>query len=280
MDRETASSEPLDLQWLGRPRRIAAWRVGDVLVDCGPRTSVDQLLEAVGEWRPRALLLTHIHLDHAGAAGALVARWPDLEIWVHRRGARHLIDPERLVASARRVFGDAFDRKFGGMDPVPEANIRPIDGGERMHGFLSLYTPGHASHHVAYLHEATGRGFVGDAAAVRLAHRGPVLPPTPPPDIDVGQWLASVDALAAWGAASFGLPHFGSVDDAEAHLDAVRTALRRHADAAASLDQVSYVDAMEGELMRDAVGELLDDYLVVVPLDQNYVGLRRSLERR
>src|SRR5579862_7343734 len=101
----------IDLHWLGRAGLIGAWRVGDVLVDCGPATTLDALLAAIGSWQPRALLLTHIHFDHGGAAGALVERWPDLEVVVHERGARHLIAPERLEASARRVFGDDFDRR-------------------------------------------------------------------------------------------------------------------------------------------------------------------------
>ena len=164
----------IDLRWMGRANCIAAWRADEVLVDCGPSTTVDTLVDALGERRPRALLLTHIHFDHAGGAGVLVRRWPDLEVWVHRRGARHLAALERLEASARRVFGESFDERFGPLTPIPERNLHPLDGGESVHGFDVLETPGHANHHVAYLDEAGGRAFVGDVAAARLIERGPV----------------------------------------------------------------------------------------------------------
>src|ERR1700719_4352943 len=116
--------EIIDVRHLGRPRVIGCWRVGDVLVDPGPSSCLQALLDALGEWRPRALLLTHIHLDHAGASGSLVARWPDLEVYVHERGARHMADPERLLQSARRLYGADMDRLWGELVAVPEAHLR------------------------------------------------------------------------------------------------------------------------------------------------------------
>jgi glyoxylase-like metal-dependent hydrolase (beta-lactamase superfamily II) len=273
------SSLVLDLQWMGRPRCIAAWRVGDVLVDCGPRTCLERLVEAMGDWRPRALLLTHIHFDHAGAAGALVRRWPELEVYVHRRGAKHLASPERLEASARRVFGDLFDERFGGLDPIPDANIHALDGGEEVLGFRSLYTPGHASHHLAFLHES-GCAFVGDVAGARLVDDGPVLLPLPPPDIDLELWSASVDGVAAWRPDTLALPHFGRVLDPDAHLSAVREELSRTREfVRARTTQAEYVRAVREQLASLAPA-VAGDYELVVPLDQSFVGLQRWADRQ
>lgn len=265
----------VDLQWLGRPRRIGAWRFGDVLVDCGPTTCLDQLLAACGDWQPRALLLTHIHFDHAGGAGELAARWAGLEIYVHRIGARHLASPERLEASARRVFGAGFDERFGALRPVPEENLRPLDGGERIHGLRVMATPGHASHHLAFLDESSGWAFPGDVAGVRLHDGGPVLVPTPPPDIDVELWRASIDQLDAWDAASLALPHFGTIGEPRAHLTAVRAALSRQGELVQSgISREAYVAMMRDELAATDP-EAVQDLETVVPLDQNYVGLER-----
>jgi glyoxylase-like metal-dependent hydrolase (beta-lactamase superfamily II) len=136
-----------------------------VLVDVGPESAQHTLLDALGDDVPRALLLTHIHFDHAGAAGALVRRWPHLEVWVHERGAPHLANPERLVSSARRLYGDAFDRLWGEVVPIPEQNLRVLTGGETIGDWRVAYTPGHASHHVTYLDQRTGAAFTGDVAA-------------------------------------------------------------------------------------------------------------------
>ena len=146
----------IDLMQTGLPRVIGCFQLDDVLVDPGPGSCLPMLLGGLGDQVPRALLLTHIHLDHAGASGALVQRWPDLEVYVHERGAPHLIDPSRLMNSARQLYGEDMDRLWGEMLPVPEANLRVLSGGERVLGeaFEVAYTPGHASHHVSYLHKA------------------------------------------------------------------------------------------------------------------------------
>lgn len=261
----------IDLDWLGGRGRIGAWRVGDVLIDCGPHTTLDALLAAIGDDRPSALLLTHIHFDHAGAAGALVERWPGLDVFVHRRGARHLASPERLEASARRVFGEDFDRRFGPLTPIPETNIHALDGGERVHGLDVLYTPGHAVHHVAFLDDS-GRAFPGDVAGVVLGGDGPVLPPTPPPDVDVDAWLASLAALRERAPTWLGLPHYGAHEDADARLAEAEDAVRRHA-ALSERSQDEYVAAYAEDLA--VTGPVLDDYRLVVPPVQNHVGLRR-----
>ena len=164
---------PIDLRHLGQPNVICCWQVDDVLVDPGPESCVETLLDALGDEQPRALLLTHIHFDHAGAAGALVREWPDVEVWVHERGARHLVDPTRLVASAKRLYGDDFDRLWGEVVAVPERSLRVLRGGECSDGFDVAYTPGHASHHVSYRHNDSGWVFPGDTCGVRLASGRP-----------------------------------------------------------------------------------------------------------
>jgi glyoxylase-like metal-dependent hydrolase (beta-lactamase superfamily II) len=187
----------IDVRHLGRERVICCFALDGVIVDPGPESSHRTLLEALGNEVPRAILLTHIHLDHAGATGALVRRWPHAEVWVHERGARHVVDPSKLVASATRLYGDDMARLWGEIVPVPQENLRVLAGGERVAGFHVAYTPGHASHHVSYLHEATGTAFVGDVGGVRI-DGGPIVPPTPPPDIDLEAWRASLDLVAGW----------------------------------------------------------------------------------
>jgi glyoxylase-like metal-dependent hydrolase (beta-lactamase superfamily II) len=267
--------EIIDLHWLGGERRIGSWRVGDLLIDCGPTTTLDALTAAMGDWRPSALLLTHIHFDHAGAAGELVRRWPDLEVVVHRRGARHMADPERLEASARRVFGDDFDRRFGSLVPIPEENLTVLDGGETVHGLEALYTPGHAVHHLAYVDAGTGHAFPGDIAGVRQRPEDRMLPPTPPPDIDVEAWLESIRLVQERAPRWLGLPHFGEVTDPEALLAEAAEELVAHAEASERLDRDGYI-----AWVRERLGPLADVASVVVPLDQNHAGLRRWAEQR
>jgi glyoxylase-like metal-dependent hydrolase (beta-lactamase superfamily II) len=273
-------ADAIDLVWMGSERSIATWRVGDVLVDCGPRTTLDTLLAALDGWRPRALLLTHIHFDHAGAAGALVGRWPDLQVYVHRRGARHMASPERLEASARRVFGEAFDERFGHLDPIPEENLHVLDGGERvLDAFDTVATPGHASHHISYL-DGDGYAYVGDVAGARVIEGGPVLLPTPPPDIDLELWGQSLAAVAAWRPATLALPHFGAVTDPEPHFEAVREELRRTAEAIlGGISSDEYVTEIRSRF-SEADSDLERRYELVVPFAQNYVGLRRWADNR
>src|SRR4051794_1066541 len=190
--------QAIDVRHLGHDRVICCWRVGDVLIDPGPEPSLENLFEALGGEAPRALLLTHIHLDHAGGAGAVVRRWPDVEVYVHERGAPHLQDPSKLLASAQRLYGDRMDELWGEVVPVPADRLRPLSGGETIDGFRVAYTPGHASHHVCYLHEESGRAFVGDTAGVHIGDGDLVLPPTPPPDIDLEAWNDSLSLVAEW----------------------------------------------------------------------------------
>ena len=216
---------------------IGCWEVDGALVDPGPESSLETLLEALGDEQPRAIVLTHIHLDHAAATGALVRRWPDLEVYVHERGAPHLIDPSRLLASAERLYGDEMERLWGEIVPVPEHNVRPLAGGETVLGMRVAYTPGHASHHVCYLHEETGTAFVGDVAAVLIPETNLVVPPTPPPDIDIEAWLDSIGIVEAWTPERLAITHFGAIDSPAEHLATVRRRLAERPARPATLDE-------------------------------------------
>lgn len=245
---------PIDLQHGGRAKVIAAWEVDGLVVDPGPQSCEETLLAGLNGERPRALLLTHIHFDHAGASGALVRRWPDLPVYVHERGARHIVDPERLVASAARLYGgeDALRELWGEVVPVPEANLRVLEGGETVEGFRVEYTPGHASHHVCFLHEASGWAFVGDVAGVRVPPTDFVLAPTPPPDVDVAAWDRSLDLVAGWDPAALALTHFGGVEDPAPHLAAVREALHEQARLVRELDRDGFIAAMHARVVEQA----------------------------
>lgn len=264
----------LDVLHLGNPRVICCHEPEPgVLVDPGPAASVENLLAALGDVVPRRILLTHIHLDHAGATGLLVRRFPDVEVWVHRIGARHVVDPSRLVASATRLYGDDMDRLWGEIVPVPEASLRVLDGGEAIEGYRVEYTPGHASHHVAYLHEATGTALCGDVAGVRIGD-GPLIAPTPPPDIDVEAWHASLDVVAAWKPERLALTHWGSFTDAEDHLTRLHDELDESVRLATELDEEGYRQRMA---QRFAAAGARASYEQAAPPPTLYPGLARYL---
>jgi glyoxylase-like metal-dependent hydrolase (beta-lactamase superfamily II) len=272
----------IDVEHLGRPHVIGCWQVDDVLVDPGPESSLETLLAKLGGGEaPHALLLTHIHLDHAAATGALVRRWPTLEVYVHERGAPHLIDPSRLLASAERLYGDEMERLWGEILPVPEENVRPLSGGEQVHGMRVAYTPGHASHHVCYLHEESGTAFVGDVAAVRIPGAALVVPPTPPPDIDVETWIESIGAVEEWRPERLVLTHFGSVEEPAEHLAAVRERLHEEAELARQLPEPEY-EARHRRLVAERCEneEVAARLLQAVPPEYQWRGLDRYWSRR
>jgi glyoxylase-like metal-dependent hydrolase (beta-lactamase superfamily II) len=269
---------PIDVKHLGRERVICAFEVDGFIVDPGPTTSIDALLEGYGAEPPRGLLLTHIHLDHAGATGVLVRRFPDLPVYVHERGAPHLVDPSKLLASAKRVYGDEMDSLWGEFAAVPERNMRVLDGGERFAGFRVEYTPGHAVHHVTYLHEETGDAYVGDVGGIRIPPHAYTYAPTPPPDIDIPVWLESLERVRALDPAALCLTHFGRFEDVDAQLANVRAYLERRAEPVS--DQEVFERQVVGETV-EAVGE--DEaatYFQAAPPDQIWWGLSRYWERR
>jgi glyoxylase-like metal-dependent hydrolase (beta-lactamase superfamily II) len=275
----TADTALLDLLHLGREHVIGAWLVGDVVIDPGPSSCLERLLPALEGRPPRALALTHVHLDHAGASGSLLRRFPDAEVWVHERGARHLVDPSKLLASATRLYGEEMERLWGEVAPVPAERVRVLAGGERLGDFRVAYTPGHASHHVAYLHEPSGRAFTGDVAGVRIAE-GAVLAPTPPPDIDVGAWRTSLDAVAAWRPASLACTHFGEHVDVDAHLQALREELAHGEQLAAEHDEAGFCAAVRARVAAFAGPATAAAYAQAMPPEQSFQGLARYLERR
>jgi glyoxylase-like metal-dependent hydrolase (beta-lactamase superfamily II) len=274
----------IDVHHLGLEKVVCAWVVGDVIVDPGPESASARLLAALGDWRPRALLLTHIHLDHAGATGALVRRWPDLDVYVHERGAPHVVDPAKLLASAGRLYGEEnMGPMWGEVLPVPAERVRALSGGETIPlsgGFRVAYTPGHASHHVTYLHEDSGRAFTGDTAGVRIPPAEVTIAPTPPPDIDVEAWERSLDAIAAWQPASLGLTHFGAVADAPAQLEAVRESLHTFAALAQRAGEATVQAAVKDAVARAADKQLAAAYEAAVPAHHVSQGLARYWRKR
>ncbi len=269
----------IDVRHLGRPHVIGSWLVGDVLIDPGPTSCLDTLLAELGDTRPRALLLTHIHFDHAGASGSLVERWPDLEVYVHEVGAPHMLDPSRLYESARRLYGDDMERLWGEMLPVPERNLRELSGGERVleDRFEVAYTPGHASHHVSYFSEGTA--FVGDVGGVRIGG-GLTIPPTPPPDIDVEAWHASLATVAAWRPRRLAMTHFGSSEDVETQLHDLGRRLDEWKELARTSDRDAFVAAITAQIAAGAPEGEVDAYTQAAPHEQLYAGLKRYWDKR
>lgn len=275
----------LDLHYFGTPRVIGAYLVetddGLALFDCGPANSTDALRarldeRGLGLTDLRHLLLSHIHLDHAGAAGVLVREHPGLQVHVSEIGAPHLIDPSRLEHSARRLYGDAFDSLWGELAPVPEANIHVV--GDRVLGLDCFPAPGHASHHVCYL-APDGTLYAGDAAGVRLQPARHILPVSPPPDVDVEAWHHTIDEIEKRRPERLALVHFGVVGDPAEHLKRLRSQLDLWA--ARVRDGAS-----EGEFVASARAELVAEetdpgpWERAAPLWQSYAGLRRYWDKR
>ena len=280
-----AAPEPIDLHHLGRSRVIASYLLdtedGPALFDCGPTTTIGSLEAALDErglalTDVRHLLLSHIHLDHAGAAGVLVRRHPGLQVHVSAIGAPHLVDPERLERSARRLYGDSFDSLWGELAPVPEENLHVV--GERVLGLECFPTPGHASHHVCYL-DPDGTLYAGDACGVRVLPGRFVLPPTPPPEIDVEAWERTIDEIESREPERLALIHFGVAEDPGRHLAEFRLTL---------LDWAESVEggATEEEFVAYALAELSDSnedeeaYGQAMPFWQSYAGLKRWAEKK
>jgi glyoxylase-like metal-dependent hydrolase (beta-lactamase superfamily II) len=228
----------IDLRWQGLAGQVASYLVADggevAVIESGPGSTLPALLggiRAAGH-DPGAvthILLTHVHLDHAGGAGELLRSTPRATVYVHPVGARHVTHPERLLASATRIYGDRMERLWGTILPVPEDRLRVLkDGDEVRIGrrvLRAVDTPGHATHHHAYHDPEAGLLFSGDVGGIRFPGVPHVRPPTPPPDIDVPAWLNSIRRMRALGAGRILPTHFGGAGDVEWHLDDLETRL-------------------------------------------------------
>jgi len=264
---------------LGHDRVIAAYELDGLIVDPGPSSCLETLLAGL-EAEPRALLLTHVHLDHAGASGSLVERFPNLRVYVHETGAPHLIDPEKLLSSAARLYGDDMERLWGEVRPVPAENIVTLSGGEEIEALRVAYTPGHASHHVAYLDESTGDAYVGDVAGVRIPPGEFTVAPTPPPDIDLQAWEESLETVAGWRPQRLCLTHFGPLDDVAEQLERVRESLRANAGRARGGDRDRFLEEVEAEIDAALTPETSTRLRQAAPTDQLWLGLERYWRKR
>jgi glyoxylase-like metal-dependent hydrolase (beta-lactamase superfamily II) len=280
-----ATPAPIDLLHLGTARVIGSYLLdtedGLALFDCGPASTLETLKAGLRErgvelGDVQHVLLSHIHLDHAGAAGVIVREHPHVQVHVSGIGAPHLVDTSRLEKSARRLYGDAFDALWGELAPVPEANVRVV--GERVLGLECFPSPGHASHHVCYLDSAKTL-YAGDAAGVRIAPQQLVMPPTPPPDADVAAWDATLDEIERRAPERLALVHFGVVGDVSGHLDGLRERLHRWADLVARGASQEEFEAAVAEDVGDAAGDAQDAYDQAMPLWQSYAGLKRWAEK-
>ncbi len=278
--------EPLDLLHCGERRRIGAYLVetvdGLALFDCGPTSCLPTLRDALDargvEPRDlRHLLLSHIHLDHAGAAGMLVREHPGLIVHVSEVGYPHLVDPARLEASARRLYGDAFDELWGELAPVPAGNVRVV--GDRAAGLECFPTPGHAWHHVSYLHE-DGTLYAGDAAGVRIDPGRFVFAPTPPPEIDLDAWERTLDEMERREPRRLALIHFGMFDDVERHMTALRATMHAWGERVAhGMDEATFVAAARADVLA-AEPDAADAYERAAPYWHCYLGLERYWRKR
>ncbi len=292
----------LDNLWMGRPRSIAAALLESdghrAVVDPGPGSTLETLhsqLQAcgIGVSDLDAILLTHIHLDHAGATGALVRENPRLAVYVHKNGGPHLVDPSKLLASAERLWPHELHRLFGEVLPVPTENLRILEGGETLtlgsRKVEVVYTPGHASHHVSYFDKKEGVAFVGDTTGVRIEGNSYVMPATPPPDIDLGIWDASFAAILERKPARLFLTHYGYSDNPSEHILIFRERLHRWAMLTAEILRTaasdsaamdSFMSATHAEISQHLPAGEADHYAFSAGLNLSFLGLARYLRKR
>jgi glyoxylase-like metal-dependent hydrolase (beta-lactamase superfamily II) len=278
---------PLDLHHQGDERVIGVYLLetedGPALFDCGPTTDAQALKARLSEeglalTDLRHLLLSHIHLDHAGAAGVLVREHPGLQVHVSEIGAPHLVDPSKLERSARRLYGDEFDTLWGELAPVPQANVHVA--GDRVVGLECFPTPGHASHHVSYL-DRDGTLYAGDAAGVRIQPGRYIGPVSPPPDIDLEAWERTIDELERRSPDRLALIHFGVVESVHDHLRRLRRELRIWAQRVRQgMSPEEFVEAARADLVEADGDELAPYHERAAPFWQSYAGLRRYWDKR
>lgn len=302
MARLAAGVDYVDLQFLDRPGIIATAVLQDpsgvALIDPGPSTTSGTLEAAlarkgIGFGDVRQILLTHIHLDHAGATGTLVRAHPHIDVFVHERGAPHLIDPSRLLASASRLYGGDMERLWGAFLAVPPGRVHALQGGETItaggRALQVAYTPGHALHHVSYFDPSGRIAFVGDTAGIRREGSQYVMPPTPPPDIDLEAWRESADRILAWDPDTLFLTHFGPFHGARPHIQQLfgrlaewtRTVRRLLRDGSLTDEAREEAFVREGllDLQRSVGPQEAEQYGRAGRLDYSWQGLARYLKR-
>src|SRR5467141_5178853 len=292
----------LDNLWIGRPRSIAAALLESdghrAIVDPGPGSTLETLRQQLRERHLAvsdldALLLTHIHLDHAGASGALVRENPRLAVYVHKNGAPHMADPSKLLASAQRLWPNDLQQLFGETLPVPAENLRILEGGETLtlgsRKLEVVYTPGHASHHVSYFDQAEGIAFVGDTAGVRIEGIPYAMPATPPPDINLEIWDNSFAAILQRKPSRLFLTHYGYSDNPSEHILLFRERLHRWAAMAAealrnaasdSVATDSFMSATFAEISQHLPAGEAEHYAFSAGLNLSFLGLARYLRKR
>ncbi len=258
-----------------------------VLVETGSQSSVPVLLEAladlnVGAADLSAVVVTHIHLDHAGGVGDVARAFPNATVYVHEKGARHLADPSRLVDSAARVYGQLLDDLYGRLDPTPADRIVVLDDGDAVglsatRSLTAVDSPGHAKHHLALHDSDTGMLFVGDAVGVRLPDAGVLRPSTPPPDFDLDAWRASLDTIQAWDPQALAITHFGDYADVAEHLDRLREALARWTELARDTDRDGYAAALRRELAARLSERDAASFAQAMPPEDQWLGIDRYL---
>lgn len=291
----------IDLHFQGREHAIATAVLrgpqGLTLIDPGPTSCLPALEDGLGRLGGtlrdvRLILLTHIHLDHAGATGSIVARVPHVRVAVHERGAPHMIDPVKLIASATRLYGDRMETLWGAFEPVPAGQVQILTGGERLdvggRPVRVAYTPGHAVHHVSYLDESDGTAYVGDTVGVRVVGDYTIAA-TPPPDINLELWDRSLTTIDAWNPASLLLTHFGTVAGARAHIAGFREVLAKTAEIARESltgegSDEDRAAAFVTRMRAEARGWLSEREAVTLelaaPFEQIWAGLARYWRKR
>lgn len=292
----------LDTNWMGRPKSIAAVLIQsdgvNALLDPGPASTLETLRASLQQHGLQiknldAILLTHIHLDHAGAVGAMVQENPNIDVFVHEFGAKHMADPSKLLASARRLYGDQMDRLYGDVLPVPEDSLFSLAGGETVtigrRNFQILHTPGHASHHLAYWDAQDGTAFIGDVGGISVEGDTFIMPATPPPEVNMDLWNKSLDVIAALQPARLFLTHYGYQNDPQAHIARYRQKLADWSGLAKNLFESGkteeeaakeFVEAVAAETSHAVPATEADHYIFNGGLYLSWLGLQRYTKKQ
>lgn len=271
--------EAIDTRFKGIAHAIVCHRAGDVLIDPGPASTAEHVIEALGDVVPAHILLTHVHLDHAGGAGKLVEHYPEAQVYIHEVGVPHIVDPARLLASAERTFGDLMSQ-WGETIGVPAENVHAIADGDVIEGFEAIHTPGHSGHHMCFLHSASQTMLTGDIAGQSVAPDHLTLVSTPPPEIDVELWIESIDKVAERYPSTLAMAHGGRITDVAGQFERAKRELKRGSAFARDHSVEEFVGQIERELetVPPETAEAL--FVSLPPLEQLYLGYQRYWSKR